>query len=239
MRLIGWIGILVLCLPAVAAAAPDDAARIAYIQNALNQSARHSQYWQYGWLAVMTANTALSVVAWQKPLDHHRDDLKKQRDLKRVGEIDSITGLLSTGDMLLSPMRTHRYAAQLTKMPAQTAEQLRAKLAQAELFLEESAAFEAYQHSNDNRMLSLFVNLSAALAIGFSTDETDTAWQGFLLSTAVTEIKAYSAPNRLRQVLIDYRLNQKNAAALVPTSAPKWQFGVFATANSVAFSVDF
>lgn len=220
----------------------DDEARakINFIQDKLNATAKHSLYWQYGWLAVMSANTALGVAAWQKSIDQNADakTYKKQKDQQRIGRIDTISGALATGSMLLGPMPTHSFAKKLRAMPDSNAAELAAKLQHAEEYLANSAAFERFERSNGNRALSAFVNLSAALAVAFSTDEGASAASSFVISTLATELKIYTAPQAMSRAEIDYHLGKYQQALKLPAER-KMAFNIVPTQNSIHLNIHF
>lgn len=176
--------------------ADETTEKLAFIQSNFDQEYDQSLYWQYGWLSIMAANTAVNVAIWATA--------NGDEDQKLDGQVGTFTGILATGSMLLEPMDGYYYADQLRAMPQETQAQRNAKLQQGEAFMRKVAKREQYEQSWINRLLSAAVNLGAAAVIWQVGDRPKDALISLTLGTVVTEIKIYTSPTTMVDALEAY-----------------------------------
>ncbi|MAD46222.1 MAG: hypothetical protein CMH98_14560 [Oceanospirillaceae bacterium] len=205
-----------MALPAMAETSDSDI-RISFIQNSLDLTEQHSRSWQYGWLGLFSAVTAVNGIAYsQTEGEHNKYD--------RV--VGFTTSFLGAADMLMNPMRTHEYAGALESMPQQTPAQQSAKLRQAESWLAAAAARERYEQSFTSHALSALVNGLAGLAVAYDDKRPDDGWMTFLSGVVASEVKIYTAPQTMIEAEQAYRSgNYQQAAA--KSDAPHWEVAAF------------
>lgn len=176
--------------------ADDTMEKITFIQSNFDQEYDHSLYWQYGWLSIMAANTAVNVAVWATA--------DGDEDKKLDGQVGTFTGLLATGSLLLEPMDGYYYADKLRGMPHDTQAERDATLQQGEAFMRKIAKRERHEKSWVNRLLSAAVNLGAAAVIWQVGDRPKDALISLTLGTVVTEIKIYTSPTTMMDALDAY-----------------------------------
>ncbi len=221
------IRILLLCLlPFSSARASDISTRIEFIQANFDRTASHAANWQSGWLSLFSATAAVNGLAWtQTGGEHNRYD--------RV--VGFSTSFLGAADMLLNPMQTHHFADQLRAMPATTARQQSAKLAQAEVWLSMAAERERYEQSLLNHAMASLVNGLAGLAVAYDDGRPDDGWVTFLTGVLASEVKILTAPETIADAEIRYRSGKLRPVAAATTDTPHWQFAAFGPVLSAQY----
>jgi len=225
IRLAVCTALLTALLPAANARSGDSHDRLNFIQQQFDQTAAHSQWWQYGWLGLFSGAAAVSAVAWSQTEDKHN------RYDRKVG---FTTSFLGAADLLINPMQTHRYAAALSAMPDHTEEQQTARLAQAEIWLAASAERERYEQSLLNHALSGLVNGLAGLAVAYDDRRPDDGWVTFISGVIVSEVKIYTAPQTM--MTAEQRYQSGNyAVTAAKADAPHWQIAAFGPVLSATY----
>lgn len=162
--------------------------RFDFIQQQFEQTRDHSQTWQWGWFGFLgTAATVQGIAA------NTVDDDKLQYDMS----VGAVTSFLGAADMLLNPMKSHNYSDQLQSLNNDTDLTSAEKLKQAESWLDQAAAREAYEQSWTNHLLAGLVNGLAGLAVAYDDKRPIDGLLTFATGMAVTEFKIYTAPQTM------------------------------------------
>lgn len=201
----------------------SDLAKSQFIQQQLEQQSDHSELWQWGWFGFL-AGTGTAQAIGSQVIDN--------RDMQYDMRVGAVKSLLGAADLLVNPMKTHSYAAELAQMPEQTPEQQAKKAEQAEIMLKQAVEREEYEQSWVNHTLSGVVNLAGSALIGIDDERPAAALLDFAVGMLVSEIKIYSAPQKLSESLAlyqsgDYQALTSNTArkAAMPTES-QWQIAV-------------
>lgn len=204
---------LVCLSSAVADDANDNLKKIHFVQQHFDQQSGHTELWQNGWFGLFASVATLQGIAYSQTENEPRLTDRK---------VGFTTSFLGAADLLLNPMKTHRYAQQLRDMPEDTPQQQQRKASQAQAWLEAVAEREAYEQSWVNHLLSGVVNGLAGAVVANEGNRTAQGVATFVSGMVASELKIYTAPQqsvgalqRLRQG--DYR----SAAKPVPR---RWQF---------------
>lgn len=205
----------------------DDQYAIDYIQQQLNISQDHSELWQWGWTGFFLTTLTAQVVGSQIVDD------EKIRYRMSVGSISNSAGLAA---ILFNPMKTHRYAEELSNLEGNNSEQLADKRAAAEHYLAAAAHREREEQSWINHLLAGAVNSIASLTIAYDGKQPSDAWLAFATGMAVSELKIVTAPQALIQAEQDYNSGNFyvkaakrpkphwNIAAMGPHISIDWRF---------------
>lgn len=162
--------------------------RFDFIQQQFEQTRDHSQTWQWSWFGFLgTAATVQGIAA------NTVDDDKLQYDMS----VGAVTSFLGAADMLLNPMKSHNYSDQLQSLNNDTDLTSAEKLKQAESWLDQAAAREAYEQSWTNHLLAGLVNGLAGLAVAYDDKRPIDGLLTFATGMAVTEFKIYTAPQTM------------------------------------------
>lgn len=205
-----------------------------FIQQQLSQQADHSWTWQWGWFGFL-GGTAVAQAVGSQVID------EEERDMRYDMRVGAVKSFLGATDMLLNPMKTHRFAEELANMPTETAEQKEEKLAAAEKFLEEAAKREAYEQSWVNHTLSGVVNLAGGALIAFDDDRPAAGLLDFAVGMLTSEIKIYTAPDTLNQTLAAYKrgdyesLTTKTAKKAATPKVQQWDIAAFGSNVSMSY----
>ncbi len=207
--------------------ADDQQIRIDFIQKQFAQNANHSKTWQWGWLGFLaTSATAQGISA-----NLVADD-KLQYDMST----GAITSFLGAADLIINPMRSHRYSLRLQKMSSNNSAEQQAKLRQAETWLAKAAAREAQEKSWVTHALSTLVNGLAGLAVAYDDKRPIDGWLTFATGMAVSQFKIYTSPTRMMKAQQayqsgNYHIQAANVeperwqiAAAGPSLWVKWKF---------------
>ncbi len=171
-------------------------ARLAFIQDRLDEGRRAANLWWYGWLIGYSAATAGQIAVYSST------DSERTRQDMLVG---SITSALGAGAQVVFPLQAGRLAAQLRAMPQDTPEARRTKLASAQSFLRLSAAQEELGRSWKAHALAGAVNLAAGLVIWRHYDRPGRdGLLTFAIGQLVSEVQIYSQPTRAIRDLREY-----------------------------------
>lgn len=205
----------------------DDQYAIDYIQQQLNISQDHSELWQWGWSGFFITTLTAQVVGSRTVAD------EKIRYRMRVGSITNSAGLAA---ILFNPMKTHRYADELSGLTENNSEQLAQKRTSAEYYLAAAARREREEQSWINHLLAGAVNSIASLTIAYDGKQPSDAWLAFATGMAVSELKIYTAPQAMIKAEQDYNSGNYyvkaakrakpywNIAALGPHISIDWRF---------------
>jgi surface antigen len=201
-------------LPLTALAQPSqEQQKTEFIQQHFNQETDHASMWQNGWFGLFAGVASLQGIAYTQT--ENEPNLTDRA-------VGFTTSFLGAADLLLNPLKTHKYAEQLAAMPDSTPEQQAAKLKQAEQWLAAIAEREAYEQSWVNHVLSGLVNGIAGAVVANEGNRTADGLFTFLSGTLVSELKIYTAPQNTGSVLAQYRNGNYSLAA--KTEQPRWQF---------------
>ena len=216
-----------LCVMCSFAHSNDDQQAINYIQQQLNDSQDHSEYWQWGWSSFFITTLSAQVIG-SRIIEN-----EEVRYRMRVGSITNSAGVAA---ILLNPMRTHLYAEELSDLAESSSEQLARKRASAEYYLAAAAQREREEQSWVNHLLAGVVNSLASLTIAYDGKQPSDAWLAFATSMAVSEFKIYTAPQAMIKAEQDYNSgdyylkaakrpqSQWNIAAMGPHISIDWRF---------------
>jgi hypothetical protein len=166
----------------------DEQQKIDFIEQQFEQTKDHSQTWQWGWFGFLGSAATVQGIAANTV-----DDDKLQYDMS----VGAVTSFLGAADMLMNPMNSHNYSDQLQGMESRNPAQKSAKLQQAETWLAEAAAREAYEQSWTNHLLAGLVNGLAGLAVAYDDKRPIDGWLTFATGLAVSEFKVYTAPQTM------------------------------------------
>jgi len=208
----------VLCfLPAIAFAQDlsdnNDQQKIRFIQQHFDQEAEHAQLWQNGWFGLFAGVATLQGIAYSQT--ENEPNLTDRA-------VGFTTSFLGAADLLLNPLKTHKYAEQLAAMPEDTEQQQQAKRQQAEQWLQAIAKREAYEQSWVNHVLSGLVNGIAGVVVANEGDRTDKGVATFLSGVLASELKIYTAPQNSEKALQQFHRGDYSLAAT--SNQPRWQF---------------
>jgi len=222
-----FIQTILLCVICSFAHSNDDQQAINFIQQQLNDSQDHSELWQWGWSGFFITTLTAQVVGSRTVAD------EKTRYRMRVGSVTNSAGLAA---ILFNPMKTHRYADELSSLEGSSSEQLAQKRASAEYYLAAAAQREREEQSWVNHMLAGIVNGLASLTIAYDGKQPNDAWLAFATSMAVSELKIYTAPQTMIKAEQDYNSgdyyqkaakrpqSQWSIAAMGPHISIDWRF---------------
>ncbi|UXD86598.1 hypothetical protein [Thalassolituus hydrocarboniclasticus] len=214
-----------LLLLSCATAQADDQAKLAFLQQQFDNSSDHSRLWQQGWLGLFGGVAALNGIAYtQTEGEHNKYD-------RAVG---FTTSFLGAADMLLNPMKTHRFADDLKAMPEPDDSTRQAKLARAEQWLNAAAEREAYEQSLLNHVLAGLVNGLAGLAVAYDDKRPADGWMTFASGMIASEVKIYTAPQTMTAAREQYR-NGNLEAVTAKSDAPYWQVAAFGPVLSATY----
>ncbi len=214
-----------LLLLSCASAQADDRAKLAFLQQQFDNSSDHSRLWQQGWLGLFGGVAALNGIAYtQTEGEHNKYD-------RAVG---FTTSFLGAADMLLNPMKTHRFADDLNAMPESDDNTRQAKLAQAEQWLNAAAEREAYEQSLLNHFLAGLVNGLAGLAVAYDDKRPADGWLTFASGMIASEVKIYTAPQTMTAAREQYRTGNLEAVT-AKSDAPYWQVAAFGPVLSATY----
>lgn len=166
----------------------DTDARLQFIQQQFNQTADHSELWQWGWFGIFSGSTLV-----QGGIHATTDDDKVQYDTG----VGAFTSFLGAADMILNPMKNHSFAEELNSLPSATDAEKQAKLEKAERFLAEAAKRERYEQSWVNHVLAGVVNGLAGLAVAYDDKRPVDGWVTFATGMIATEAKIFTAPTSM------------------------------------------
>jgi hypothetical protein len=198
------------------------AARLQFVEHALDAGRKSADRWWYGWLAAYGAagivQTSFAVTV---------EDSHQQQDLA----IGALTSFVGAAGQFVFPLQAGRFARTLRTMPEGTADERRAKLAKGEAFLEKAAEQEAFGRSWKSQASSLAVNGGAGLATSLLFDRP--ARDGlitFAIGQAVSELQYFTQPLKAVRDLAAYR-RQRGALGGTPLSRarPSWSFSLSAS----------
>lgn len=197
----------------------ENAARIQFIQRALDSGESTADRWWYGWLAGYTvAGVTQSAFAWRTDDRHLRQDLG----------IGALTSFAGAAGQFVFPLHAGRYARSLRTTPGDTPEQRAAKAKVAEGYLEKAAAEEAFGRSWKSQASSLAVNGTAGLLTSLAFDRP--ARDGlvtFAIGQAISELQFFTQPRAAVRDLAAYRRQRttlgRGDAAGAP---PAWSISV-------------
>lgn len=201
-------------LPSLALAQTSESQqKTEFIQQYFNQEAEHAELWQNGWFGLFAGVATLQGIAYTQT--ENEPNLTDRA-------VGFTTSFLGAADLMLNPLKTHKYAEQLATLPADTAEQQAAKQQQAERWLEAVAKREAYEQSWVNHLLSGLVNGIAGAVVANEGDRTGQGVATFLSGVIASELKIYTAPQNATKTLERYRAGDYSLTA---NSQPqRWQF---------------
>lgn len=211
----GWLVLCVLlgCLPmawgAEVAPAPDSAARVAWIQKALDDQAGASRLWQYGWTGVYGAAT---VVEGAKAANKDGAD---EEDERFDSTVNAVTSLLGFGSMLFDPLTLHGDAKRLAAMPQDTDEEIKAKLAMAELSLRKAAEREERGRSLETHLIAGAVNLAAGLVVTLDGGREGDGLAIFATGMLLSEAQIFTTPQRAIATWDAYRKGSLGSIAQI------------------------
>lgn len=201
-------------------AEPDPAAlraRIARVQGILDERAGRAQFWQYGWAGLGYAVTggfvALSATTKDK--------------VQRLDFAFAAGGaFVDTTVHVLGSIRVHAAAA-LREQPDASPEQLRLKLAFAEVELKAVAEAERDRRSLFKaQILPIGFSVATGLVLGLGFGH----WRGAIINTAaavvINELRVLTQPTSTIDAWEQYRQNPGAASARRLDSALSWSFTV-------------
>lgn len=176
-----------------------------FIQNSFNANAQHSRYWQNGWLTVFGASAVVHAGIWDQSGSH-----KESYDAK----VTAITSTIATLDMLLNPMKSHKYADQLNSSDV--------SLTQAESWLEQAAKREQYERSLTSHLLSGLVNGLAGLAVGREDGRKSDGWFTFASGMLASEVKIFTSPTGMTKAWEAYQDGDISPLAANLSTKSRW-----------------
>lgn len=209
---------------AQAPVADNTSAKLAFIQQSLDDEYTHSYLWQNGWTLLYTASIAMEFVGWRK----ENPGTAKKYD----HGVGLITSTLALSGMFTEPMLTHRYATKLEEMPEASDAEKAQKLKMAEKWLEEAAARERHERSWAPQIGSIIVSALAGGAIALDDNRPKDGLISFAVSMLWTEIKVLSSPNNLTDALEKYRTNRLTKTYQTPSY---WQLSAVGTNLSLSY----
>ncbi len=206
------------------------AARLQFVEHALDTGQQAVDRWWCGWLvgygAAGIVQTSLAVVV---------DDSHQQQDLA----IGALTSLVGAAGQFVFPLQAGRFARTLRMMPDGTPDQRRAKLTKGEAFLEKAAEQEAFGRSWKSQASSLAVNGGAGLATSLLFDRP--ARDGlitFAIGQAVSELQYFTQPMKAVRDLAAYR-RQRGHFAGAPLSRARASWSLSLSTSHVGVSLVF
>ena len=198
-----WVAIvLVLALPAKAQieeAVVDE--RLSFLEERLDASKRHGQFWQYGWMTVTTGGMVAGIV---QATSQNGDDRKA-----RI--VEASTGAIGTGYLLLRPMEARKGADPIRAMPAGTLAEKQNKLLAAEALLERNAQRTSERTDWKMHLGNVAFNFAAGgvlLALGGNLDDVAINALG---GSAVGALQLWTEPRRPAQDWQDYQAIRSGA----------------------------
>ena len=221
MNIKSSITMLALCLAltsvAQANSTASDQEKLDFIASNFNTIATHSRYWQNGWLTLFSGSALVHAGIW--------DQTGSQKE-RFNAKVTVITSTLGAADMLINPMKSHKYAEQLSEANV--------SLSQAESWLEAAAKREQYERSLTNHLLSGLVNGLAGLAVAKDSDSNSDGVMTFLSGMIATEVKIFTSPTHMTEAWQAYQ--QGNLSSLADQSAKsRW----FVTAAGPVLQVQY
>jgi hypothetical protein len=206
------------------------AARLQFIEDALDTGQKAADRWWYGWLAAYgvagIAQTSFAVAV---------DDSHQQQDLA----IGALTSFVGAAGQFVFPLQAGRFAGTLRMMPEGTSDERRAKLTKGEAFLERAAEQEAFGRSWKSQASSLAVNGGAGLATSLLFDRP--ARDGlitFAIGQAVSELQYFTQPMKAVRDLAAYR-RQRGSFAGAPSSRRRASWSLSLAASQISVSLVF
>ena len=188
--------------------------KINFIQSKLDESSRHSKYWQNGWQSFFVVNAI-----GQGAASSNTSDEEDEYDLR----VRTITSLAAATDMYLRPMQAHKYSKQLRELPSHSLEEKKQKLLHAESMLAKAAEREKFERSINKRIMPLLLNALAGAAIAFDDDRKSDGVTTFLIGTIASEIKIRTSPNSLGKAQSEY-LNGEYLSSTLRSTKQKPHF---------------
>lgn len=183
----------------------SDQEKLEFIQSNFNDNAQHSRYWQNGWLTIFGATAVVEAGLWsQSGSDKESYDAK----------VTTITSTLATLDMLINPMKSHKYADQLNSSDI--------SLAQAEDWLAKAAKREQYERSFTSHFLSGLVNGLAGLAVGRDDKRKNDGWFTFASGMIASEVKIFTSPTRMTKTWQAYQDGDLSPLAASHNNKQRW-----------------
>lgn len=214
-----------LLLTGCAAVQADDQAKLHFLQQQFDRSADYSRLWQDGWFGLFAGITAVNGIAYtQTDGEHNKYD--------RV--VGFTTSFLGAADMLLNPVKTHDFAADLAAMPGNDSNARRAKRIQAEQWLNAAAEREIYEQSLLNHVLAGAINGLAGLAVAYDDKRPGDGWMTFVSGMIASEVKIYSAPQAMIAARKQYVDGNIETTAAKSDSA-YWQIAAFGPVLSATY----
>lgn len=206
------ITLITACCISLSAAADDQDQKINFIQDSLDNTAKHSRYWYNGFLGLFSGAAAVQAVVYSTT---DKDDGIKESRLKYDASVGVITSGLGAIDLLINPMKTHHYAEELKQLPSMTSDEKAAKLMSAETMLQSAASREKIAKAWHTHLGAFIVNAAAGYFV--ATDDSRPAGEGaglqtFLLGMAVSEFQIYSAPTSSIEAWDDYQAGNYQTA---------------------------
>ncbi len=182
-----------------------DQQKLEFIQNNFSANAQHSRYWQNGWLTIFGASAVVHAGIWDQSGSN-----KESYNAK----VTAITSTIATVDMLLNPMKSHKYADQLNNSDI--------GLTQAEDWLEKAAKREQYERSLTNHLLSGLVNGLAGLAVGRDDGRKGDGWFTFASGMIASEVKIFTSPTRMTKAWEAYQDGDISPLAASQNTESRW-----------------
>lgn len=187
------------------ASSHTDQEKLEFIHNNFSANAQHSRYWQNGWLTIFGASAVVHAGIW----DQSGSD-KESYDAK----VTTITSTIATIDMLVNPMKSHKYADQLNKSDI--------NLTQAENWLAQAAKREQYERSLTSHLLSGLVNGLAGLAVGREDGRKSDGWFTFASGMLASEVKIFTSPTGMTKAWEAYQDGDLSPLAASLNTESRW-----------------
>lgn len=220
-----FMAVLLFCLPLAwgeeGGTESDAAARIAWIQEAMDEGSGVSKLWQYGWTGFYGVDTIVeAAIASGK-------DGEDEEDERFDSTVNATLSFLGVAGMLIDPMTLHSDAKRLAVMPETSDEEIAAKLTAAELYLRRGAEREERGRSFKTHLTYGSVNLAAGLVVTLDGGRHQDGLVIFAVATLVSEIQIFTTPQR---AIASWEAYQQGAAGDItqshPSIADNLRFGV-------------
>ncbi len=196
--------------------------RLSFLEERLDASQRHGQYWQWGWMGAsvggLVVTTAISAV-----------DGGNERTGNIVEATKSVIGI---GYLSLRPMEARLGADPIRLMPDGSASEREARLRAAEELLQTNAR-RAEERTDWRMYAGNTVLQGAGLGVTLAWGETGAAWINFATGMALGTLQIWSQPKRPTSDWQEYqqRFGSPNA------SRTEWWIGPNQELNGVAFNL--
>ncbi len=196
--------------------------RLEFLEERLDASKRHGQYWQWGWMGASVGGLAITTTI--AAVDGGNE---------RTGNIVEATkSVIGVGYLALRPMEARLGADPIRQMPNSTASDREARLRAAEDLLQTNA--RRSEERTDWRMYAGNAVLNGAgLGVTLAWGETGAAWVNFAAGMALGSLQIWSQPKRPLSDWQEYqqRFGSPNA------SRTEWWIGPSRRGHGVAFNL--